>query len=183
MVSLLLACAFLFSPYLLHALPWLDYSNCIWRTVQVMKPLIISFSPTSCYFFPLRSKYSPQLSDPSIVVKTSTGGWWGGGGHKQKKLCLRRNGSLHVFSSQSVSLALWSSLALFFLTFCQCSHMDGERNKINKTQDQQYYRLGVELFMLVSSLAYSSEGDTFLRNVCWLSTDYTALYPRMQDSS
>jgi hypothetical protein len=44
----------------LHALPtspsltW--YSNYTWRRVQVMKLLIMQFSPTSCQFIPLRSK-------------------------------------------------------------------------------------------------------------------------------
>jgi hypothetical protein len=48
----------------LHALPisspWLDHSNYIWRGVQVMKLLIMQFSPTSRYLVSLRSKYSPQ---------------------------------------------------------------------------------------------------------------------------
>jgi hypothetical protein len=39
---------------------WLDHSNYTWRTIQVMKLLIMQFSPTSFYFTPLRSKYSPQ---------------------------------------------------------------------------------------------------------------------------
>jgi hypothetical protein len=37
-------------------------SNYTWRGVQVMKLLIIQFSPTPCHFTPLRSKYSPQDS-------------------------------------------------------------------------------------------------------------------------
>jgi hypothetical protein len=40
--------------------PWLYYSNYIWRIVQVMKILIMQSSPTSHYFIPLWSKYSPQ---------------------------------------------------------------------------------------------------------------------------
>jgi hypothetical protein len=40
--------------------PWLDHSNYTWQRVQVMKLLIMQFSPTSCHFIPLRSKYSPQ---------------------------------------------------------------------------------------------------------------------------
>jgi hypothetical protein len=40
--------------------PWLDHSNYTWRRVQVMKLLIMQFSPTSCHFISLRSKYSPQ---------------------------------------------------------------------------------------------------------------------------
>jgi hypothetical protein len=40
--------------------PWLDHSNYTWRTVQVMKLLIMQFSSTPYHFIPLRSKYSPQ---------------------------------------------------------------------------------------------------------------------------
>jgi hypothetical protein len=39
---------------------WLDHSNYTWRRVQVMKLLIMQFSPTSCHFISLWSKYSPQ---------------------------------------------------------------------------------------------------------------------------
>jgi hypothetical protein len=45
--------AVLFSPF--HPPP-LDNSNYTWRTVQVMKLLIMQFSPTSYHFNPLRSK-------------------------------------------------------------------------------------------------------------------------------
>jgi hypothetical protein len=44
-------------PY--HSLS-LDHSNYTWRRVQVMKLLIMQFSPMSCHFIPLWSKYSPQ---------------------------------------------------------------------------------------------------------------------------
>jgi hypothetical protein len=37
----------------------LDHSNYTWRRVQVMKLIIMQFSPTY-HFIPLRSKYSPQ---------------------------------------------------------------------------------------------------------------------------
>jgi hypothetical protein len=39
--------------------PWLwrDHSNYIWRRVQIMKFLIMQFSPVSYYFTPLRPKY------------------------------------------------------------------------------------------------------------------------------
>jgi hypothetical protein len=51
-------------PCVLHALPshppWLDHSNYTWRTVQVMKLLIVHFPPTSYHFIPLRFKCSPQ---------------------------------------------------------------------------------------------------------------------------
>jgi hypothetical protein len=53
--------AFLFSPFVLYALsiypPCLDHSNYMWRRVQVMKLLIMQFSPTSCHFIPLLYKY------------------------------------------------------------------------------------------------------------------------------
>jgi hypothetical protein len=39
---------------------WLDHSNFTWRRVQVMKLLIMQFSPISCHFIPRWSKYSPQ---------------------------------------------------------------------------------------------------------------------------
>jgi hypothetical protein len=34
--------------------PWFHHSNYTWRRVQVMKLLIMQFSPTSCHFIPLR---------------------------------------------------------------------------------------------------------------------------------
>jgi hypothetical protein len=37
--------------------PWLDHSNYTWRRVQVMKLLIMQFSPTSSHFISLWSKY------------------------------------------------------------------------------------------------------------------------------
>jgi hypothetical protein len=40
--------------------PWPVHYNCLWRRVQVMKLLIMQFSPTSCHFISLWSKYSPQ---------------------------------------------------------------------------------------------------------------------------
>jgi hypothetical protein len=39
---------------------WLERSNYTWRRVRVMKLVIMQFSPTSCHFVPLWSKYSPQ---------------------------------------------------------------------------------------------------------------------------
>jgi hypothetical protein len=38
-------------------------------------------------------------------------------------------------------------------------------------------------FLLCLFFDTENGGDMFLRNVCWLSTDYTALYPRRQNSS
>jgi hypothetical protein len=40
-------------------LPWIDHSNCTCRRVM-MTLFITQFSPTSCHFITLRSKYSPQ---------------------------------------------------------------------------------------------------------------------------
>jgi hypothetical protein len=39
---------------------WPDHSNYTRQRVQVMKLLIMQFSPTSCHFIPRRSEYSPQ---------------------------------------------------------------------------------------------------------------------------
>jgi len=39
---------------------WVVHPNNVWWKAQFMKLLIILFSPFSCYFLPLRSKYSPQ---------------------------------------------------------------------------------------------------------------------------
>jgi hypothetical protein len=52
-----------FPPFVLRATShpsWLDHSNYTWRRVQVMKLLIMQFSPPSCHFISLWSKYSPQ---------------------------------------------------------------------------------------------------------------------------
>jgi hypothetical protein len=49
---------------------WLDHYNYTWRRVQVMKLLIVQFSPISCRFIPLRSTYSPLqavLNDPQSM--------------------------------------------------------------------------------------------------------------------
>jgi hypothetical protein len=59
--------AFLFSPhscYLLHPShpPWLDYSNYTWRRVQLMKLLIMQFSPTSLL--------TSSLFGPNILLNT-----------------------------------------------------------------------------------------------------------------
>jgi hypothetical protein len=39
---------------------WLQCSNYTWRRVQVMMLPLMQFSPASCHFIPLWSKYSPQ---------------------------------------------------------------------------------------------------------------------------
>jgi hypothetical protein len=41
--------------------PWFNYSNNIWWRIQVMKFIIMQFSPWSV-FLPFRSKYFPQHS-------------------------------------------------------------------------------------------------------------------------
>jgi hypothetical protein len=41
--------------------PWLDHSNYTWRRVQIMKLLIMQFSPTSCHFTSL---------GPNILLST-----------------------------------------------------------------------------------------------------------------
>jgi hypothetical protein len=39
------------------------------------------------------------------------------------------------------------------------------------------------VFLLSLLFDYEDGGDTFLWNICWLSLDYVALYPRRQNSS
>jgi hypothetical protein len=48
-----------YMPYQSHP-PSLHHSNYIWRRVQVTRLLNWHFFPTSYYFIPFRSKYSPQ---------------------------------------------------------------------------------------------------------------------------
>jgi hypothetical protein len=43
--------------------PWFYHPNNIWWRVQTVG-LFIRFSPTSCHFIPLRSKYSPKHPAP-----------------------------------------------------------------------------------------------------------------------
>jgi hypothetical protein len=50
----------------------LDHSNYIWRRVQVMKLLIMQFSPTYCHFIYLLSKYSPQHFKPDNAKRSSS---------------------------------------------------------------------------------------------------------------
>jgi hypothetical protein len=58
-----------YTPYQSHR-PWVDHSNYIWRRVQDMKLLIMQFSPASCHFISLRSKYSqhPVLKHPQSTL-------------------------------------------------------------------------------------------------------------------
>jgi hypothetical protein len=51
--------------------PWLDLLNDISGWVQIMKFLIVQLPPFSCYFIPLRSKYSPQNLVLSICSSIS----------------------------------------------------------------------------------------------------------------
>jgi hypothetical protein len=50
------------SRYMLYPfhLPLLDHSNYTWRRVQVMKLLVMQFSPPSRHLIPLQAKYPPQ---------------------------------------------------------------------------------------------------------------------------
>jgi hypothetical protein len=41
--------------------PRLDYSNYTWRRVQIMKLLVMQFSPFTSHLIPLRSKYPPSV--------------------------------------------------------------------------------------------------------------------------
>jgi hypothetical protein len=45
---------------------WLDYSNYTWQRVQIMKLLVMKFSPFSRHLIPLWSKYPPLMSDPKF---------------------------------------------------------------------------------------------------------------------
>jgi hypothetical protein len=59
-----------YTSHLIHP-PWLDHL-CILQTVSVTKLLIIHFSPFSCYFLPLGSKYSYQhaVFNPMFCAQT-----------------------------------------------------------------------------------------------------------------
>jgi hypothetical protein len=41
--------------------PWFDHSDNIWWSIQLKKLLNMQFSPASCYFLPLRSKYPQSM--------------------------------------------------------------------------------------------------------------------------
>jgi hypothetical protein len=47
--------------------PWLDHYT--WRRVQIMKLLIMQFSPTSRHFIPLRSKSALRPGRPLLPKK------------------------------------------------------------------------------------------------------------------
>jgi hypothetical protein len=47
--------------------PLLDHSNYTWWTIQVMKLLVMQFSPASYHFIPLWSKYSPENPVPRYL--------------------------------------------------------------------------------------------------------------------
>jgi hypothetical protein len=63
-------------------------------------------------------------------------------------------------------------------------HLSGPKNKPRNKPTWSYL---AACFTLVSCLVYPSTlkdgGDMFLRNVGWLWTDYTSLYPRRRNSS
>jgi len=48
-------------PFTSHP-PWFDHQNNISWSIQAMKLQIMQSFPSSCYFLPLRSEYSPQHS-------------------------------------------------------------------------------------------------------------------------
>jgi hypothetical protein len=66
---------FLFSQFVLHVLPISSrlHSYYTGRRVQVMKLLIMQFSPTSCYFIRFRSKYSLILSIDKSLMPNKNG--------------------------------------------------------------------------------------------------------------
>jgi len=45
-----------------HHLPWLFYYCTIWRIIQIIRLLIVYFSPVFCQFLLLSYKYSPRNS-------------------------------------------------------------------------------------------------------------------------
>jgi hypothetical protein len=52
-------CAICHMPWPPHS-PWFYLPNNIWWWVQIMTLCTVQLPPLSCYFIPLRSKYSPQ---------------------------------------------------------------------------------------------------------------------------
>jgi hypothetical protein len=52
--------------------PWFDQSNTVCRGVQIMKLLIMQFSPAFCYFIPLRSTYSVLTLSPRSSLMWQT---------------------------------------------------------------------------------------------------------------
>jgi hypothetical protein len=65
-------------------------------------------------------------------------------------------------------------------------HLQGRRirqaryQRESRCQAEFYFKAG---FLLVLFLDPEDGGDMFIRNICWLSTDYTAIYSRRQYSS
>jgi hypothetical protein len=53
------------STYLIDS-PWLNFDDTL-RRVQSMKLLITQFSPASCHFVHLRSKYCPSTLFPGTI--------------------------------------------------------------------------------------------------------------------
>jgi hypothetical protein len=51
--------------------PWLDHSNYTWRRVQVMKLLIMQFSPTSRHFIPVLPEYWAPIYSWKTVLYTN----------------------------------------------------------------------------------------------------------------
>jgi hypothetical protein len=62
-------------------------------------------------------------------------------------------------------------------------HLQGWRISQAGNQDEEGSKQNLAGFMLGLFFCPADGHDMFLRNVCWLSTGYTALYPRRQKSS
>jgi hypothetical protein len=56
--------------------PWFNHSDNIWRGVEIMKLLIMKFSPVSCYVLSLSSWYIPQYRIPKPDVIPSWFIYW-----------------------------------------------------------------------------------------------------------
>lgn len=66
------------SSYGLYAVPilspWFDHTNNIWWEIQIMKLVIMQFSPSSYCLLPVRTRYLPQHS---ILQHPRAGLFWG----------------------------------------------------------------------------------------------------------
>jgi hypothetical protein len=121
---------------------WRDNSNYTWRTVQVMKLLIVQFSPKSCYFLSLQSKHFSQhpvliypqsmhLSQPQIPSFTSVQN------NRQNDSCVYSN--FYVFRQikfwsvtvvlQYLNCATFSKeLLSLFMAWCALHSGDGQQH-------------------------------------------------------
>jgi hypothetical protein len=78
--------------------PWFDYPNNTWWRMQIMKVLIMQFSPSSCYFLPLGANIllSTLFSSTSIYV-----------------LPLMWETKFHTSTKQQVSIVLYILIFMF----------------------------------------------------------------------